>query len=276
MEKIRLALVIAVHNRWKHTEALLTQINTLSASSGFELCIHFLDDGSIDETSSQVHQHPISDRLTYLKGDGTYYWAKSMKIAQDSISGEIDYILWLNNDVKLTEDFFAKIMDAIETHPESILVGQTSSYSSGKITYGGLIRDGRHPLRVSRMGISSKFVPADTFNGNIVVIPKVINDLLGGIDGRFEHGYADLDFGYRASKRGISVLTMPGIMGNCERNEPQPPSRSIITNLKTDLSKKHVPIRSQFRFSYRHGGPEWLIYTVAPYIKRILGSSRMR
>jgi GT2 family glycosyltransferase len=276
MEKIRMAVLIAVHNRWSLTETLLTELNSQIHNSVFDLCIHLVDDGSIDETQEQIRRHPIESRITYLQGDGTNYWAKSMKVAQDSIRDEIDFILWLNNDVRIVDNFLIKILSAIKIYPEAILVGQTSDPISGRITYGGLTRDGRHPHRVSRLERSTKFVPADTFNGNIVVIPKATNDVLGGIEGRFEHGYADLDFGYRARRRGISVITMPGILGTCERNETWIPSRSIIANLKTELSRKRLPIRSQIRFSYRHGGPEWIIYAFAPYLKRFLGNKRSR
>jgi GT2 family glycosyltransferase len=276
MPKIRMAILVAVHNRWNLTDALLTEINAQISNSGIELCIHLFDDGSTDETQEQILQHPVATRITFLKGDGTLYWAKSMKMAEDSITDEIDYILWLNNDVKLVDDFFTEVLRAIQVHPKAILVGQTCDSVSGHVTYGGLIRTGRHPLRVSRLEMSTTFASADTFNGNIVVIPREANELLGGIEGSFEHGYADLDFGYRAKRLGIRVLTMPGILGSCNRNEVPLPSRSVISNIKTDLLKKHLPIRSQMRFCFRHGGPEWLIYAFAPYLKRILGRSKTR
>jgi hypothetical protein len=35
-------------------------------------------------------------------------------------------------------------------------------------------------------------------------------------------------------------------------------------------SKKYLPIRSQIRFCKRHGGVEWPIYVIAPYVRAIL------
>jgi GT2 family glycosyltransferase len=154
--------------------------------------------------------------------------------------------------------------------PESILVGQTSDPRSNQITYGGLKRIGRHPHRLQIINAQEKYELADTFCGNIVLIPSKINLSLSGIDGNYQHGYADYDFGYRAKKMGFNMQIIPGFLGTCLVNPPLLSSWNFLKYLKILTSKKYLPIRSQIRFCKRHGGPEWPIYVIAPYLRAIL------
>ena len=262
---VRVAVLMAVHNRWDLTSAAL--LNLATVPTEIELCVHIFDDGSTDITKSEL---PNYSTVTYLEGSGDNYWAKSMKNAQDSVSEPIDYFLWLNNDVSIADDFFHRILASIKLFPESILVGQTSDPLTGQITYGGLKRNGRHPHRLQIINAQEKFESADTFCGNIVLIPSRINLSLGGIDGAYEHGYADYDFGYRAKRMGFDIQIIPGFLGTCSLNSLLSSSWNLLNSLKILTSKKYLPIRSQIRFCKRHAGPEWPIYVVAPYIRAIL------
>jgi GT2 family glycosyltransferase len=235
--------------------------------SGVEVCIHIFDDGSSDSTSPELQKY---ERISYQRGNGDLFWAKSMKYAQDSVSESIDYFLWLNNDVSLADDFFHRILGSIKLLPDSILVGQTSDSLSNQITYGGLKRIGRHPHRLQTINAQEKYELADTFCGNIVLIPGRINLSLSGIDGEYEHGYADYDFGYRAKKMGFDIQIIPGFLGTCSANPPLLSSWNFFNALKTLTSRKYLPIRSQIRFCKRHGGVEWPIYVIAPYLRAIL------
>jgi GT2 family glycosyltransferase len=264
---VRIAVLMAVHNRWDFTLGALLKLAT--SPSDIELCIHIFDDGSTDNTKSELSNYL---NVTYLAGSGKNFWAKSMKYAQDSVSEPIDYFLWLNNDVSLADDFFHRILAAIKLFPESVLVGQTSDPWSKQITYGGLKRIGRHPHRLQIINSQEKYESADTFCGNIVLIPNSINKSLGGIDGEYEHGFADYDFGYRAKRMGFDIQIIPGFLGTCSVNAPLLSTLNFFNSLKILTSKKYLPIRSQIRFCKRHAGPEWLIYVLAPYLRAILNA----
>ena len=247
------------------TEKLINFLN--SSQDKFDISIHIVDDGSYDETEEKLRFHP---KITYIRGDGNLFWAKSMKLAQDSVIQPIDYLLWLNNDVELFPGFFDLLSDSVEKHPDSILVGQTIDPITREFTYGGLRRLGKHPHRMAKVHASNNFEAADTFCGNIVLIPKYINDVLGGIDGVFEHGYADYDFGLRATKLRIDIRVIPGSLGACSFN-PNPyigkTRREILSMM---LSRKYLPIRSQIRYTKRHSGIEWPIYVIIPYLRSVL------
>jgi len=270
-EKFRIAILIAVHNRWELTQGLLSKISVKDSS--FNKCIHIVDDGSIDDTQEKLL---CDSSVHYIRADGSHFWARSMKIAQDSVSEPIDYLLWLNNDVSLVDDFFHRILDSVKLFPDSILVGQTSDPLTNQVTYGGIKRIGRHPHRLQVLNSQEKHELADTFCGNIVLIPNRVNVTLGGIDGEYEHGLADYDLGYRAIKAGFEIRTIPGFLGTCPTNPPLPITLNPLRTLRILTSKKYLPIRSQIRFCKRHGGAEWPIYFLAPYIRTIFNLRRFK
>jgi GT2 family glycosyltransferase len=270
-EKFRIAVLMAVHNRWELTQEILSKISV--KDSPFNLCIHIVDDGSSDVTQEKLRCDPS---LNYIRVEGDLYWARSMKKAQDSVTEPVDYFLWLNNDVSLTDDFFHRILASIKLFPKSILVGQTSDPVSNLITYGGLNRIGRHPHRLKTITTHEKYESADTFCGNIVLIPSTINESLGGIDGKYEHGFADYDFGYRANKMGFDVRVIPGILGTCALNPPQLSGMSRLKSLKILRSRKYLPIRSQILFCKRHSGVTWPVYVISPYLRVFLKLKRFR
>jgi GT2 family glycosyltransferase len=268
MSKLRVAVLIAVHNRWEYTREVISRLT--KENDFFDFCVHVVDDGSTDETQTHYHDSP---RVTFIRTAGNNYWAKSMKVAQDSISEPIDFFLWLNNDVLLVDDFFRLIYRGVRDNPHCILVGQTSNARTNMATYGGLNRLGRHPLRFSEVKALSSYTNVDTFHGNIVLIPADANSILGGIDGGFQHGYADLDFGLRAIKSGFTIRALPGFLGICERNPNPFVGLSRWESLKTVLSIKFLPLRSQIRYCRRHGGVVWPIYVISPYLKILRNKS---
>jgi GT2 family glycosyltransferase len=265
-ERMRIAVLMSVHNRWEMTQEVLNKL--AKAPEAIRLCVHVVDDGSTDATNVEIARF---DNVNYLVANGDLFWAKSMKKAEESVIDAIDHFLWLNNDVNLSEDFFSTILKSINDFPNSILVGQTSNPITNEISYGGKKRIGRHPFRLSNIEAWTEHVAADTFCGNIALIPKQLSDDLGGIDGCFEHGYADYDFGYRAQKMGYKIWVIPGVLGTCAPNAIYTQSDTYLRTVKKIFQKKYLPIRSQFRFSRRHGGSEWFVYFLAPYVRTLLG-----
>jgi GT2 family glycosyltransferase len=265
MFKSRVAILIAVHNRWAYTQEIIYRLT--KENDFFEICIHIVDDGSTDETQDNLESFP---GVTLIRSNGNSYWAKSMKMAQDSVSESVDYFLWLNNDVLLVDEFYKVLYQAVQDNPRCILVGQTSDSANVATTYGGLRRNGRHPLRFKEVEALSTYEPADTFHGNIVLIPSEINLSLKGIDGVFQHGFADHDFGLRATKSSFAITVIPGVLGKCDRNPNPLLGKSRRESLQIILSVKFLPLKSQIRFCFRHGGPEWPIYAFSPYLKIIL------
>jgi GT2 family glycosyltransferase len=237
-------------------------------AAGVAISFIVFDDGSTDGTSRMVGELPLDASL--IRGDGTAFWANSMAAAEAAAFNkdtfaESDFILWLNDDVVLDDDALSRLTECAQNHVGSVVVGSMRDPMSGTVSYSGLRRGGAHPLRFDRVDPESVAQPVETFNGNLVLIPGHVAFRIGGIDGGFSHGLADIDYGLRCTRAGIPVILAPGTYGSCPRN-PSPAPGSLLqewsrfTGLKGGGNFKSL--RRILRKGYRKS---WLIYVSATY-----------
>lgn len=221
--------LLAAHNRKNTTLRCLQSLEVAAGHAAVSIHVYLFDDGSTDGTTDSVlERYPAT---TVLYGDGTNYWAASMAQAEQraaSESGPADVLLWLNDDVVLDQDALARLAKAHESHPSRVLVASMRDPASNKPTYGGLVRLGPHPLRFGLVEADvERPVPVDTFNGNLLAVPKRVVVEVGGIDGGFPHAWADIDFGLRLKRVNQPALLVPGTYGVCPRNPAAPRSSPL-------------------------------------------------
>ena len=260
--QLRVAVLMACHNRKKTTIQCLESLYAAKPSN-WDLKIYLVDDGSTDGTSEAVEQ--FDSAIQIIKGDGSWYWAYSMFQAEMAINEPHDSIMWLNDDIKLNIDSLSRISEQFALNPDSILIGQFKSSKNDELTYGGYIKYDKHPFHFKRLYAQDELKFADTLNGNLVFIPGAISKTIGPIDGEFAHAYADIDFGLRARAQGFKIGVIPGFVGVCDTN-PVPEFKNLIEELKSLVSTKSTPIKSQIRFLKRYGGIFWWIFIFTPFI----------
>lgn len=56
-------------------------------------------------------------------------------------------------------------------------------------------------------------------NGNLVLIPRCVYDLIGNISKDYHHSFGDWDYGIRALRKGIHVLLTAGVVGSTNRHD---------------------------------------------------------
>jgi GT2 family glycosyltransferase len=162
-----------------------------------------------------------------------------------------------------------KRADACNSYnPNSILIGQCRSSAEERITYGGYLKYDSHPFHFEQIYAVNDLMQVDTFNGNVVIIPKTVSDMVGRIDGVFAHAYADIDYGLRAKRLGVEMLVIPGFLGICDEN-PRIELKRLRDEIRHLVGTKSLPIKSQIRFLRRHGNLTWPIYLLGPFIKII-------
>ncbi len=267
---VYITAILACRNRRNQTLACLDSLFRQDlGSQDVRLAAVVVDDGSCDGTADAISERFPAVEL--LRGDGRLFWANAMAMAESAaITSRPDYLLWLNDDVVLDADAVRRLR-AVAMMPgwsSAIVAGALQDGESGRLTYSGVRRVDWHPMRYELVPPGDEPAEADTFNGNVVLVPRDVYGSVGGIDGCFAHAMADFDYGLRARRLGFPVVVMPGRAGCCTRgSSPLARDGSIREQLRTLLSPKGLPPRSLARYLYRHGGALWPVFVASPYVK---------
>lgn len=247
------AALICCHNRRETTLASLRAL--FSGPTTAHLRAFLVDDGSTDGTTQAVQAQGWPVKV--IAGDGSLFWAAAMALAERSaMQVGADFLLWLNDDTVIDETALDSLLSvSADFDHAAIVVAATRDPETGDLTYGGRRRTSRwHPQRLALMPPSPSPQTAETFNGNLVLVPRRVRLKVGPIDGLFPHAYADDDYGLRATRLGISVIQAPGTLATCPRPEEQARESLPWSDLQ---QPQGLPLRAQARFFRRHGGPAW-------------------
>ncbi|WP_083199489.1 glycosyltransferase family 2 protein [Microbacterium oleivorans] len=267
----RLTVIMTCHNRAALTERCVLQVLSEADDFSGSVRVVVLDDGSTDDTRERLEG---LRGVTVAKGDGSYFWARGMSTAEQialAQSPPPTHLLWLNDDVDLAPGSILKALSVSRKQPESVLVGATvSPILASDITYSGLVNTGPHPLRFSKAALGSKRL--DAFNGNFVMVPTSVIERVGGVDGRYSHALADIDYGVRVKRAGVPVILLDEPIGSCAANE-------VTFGSTREEWRKFVgpkgggnlkSLTRILRLITPHTWPFWLIATYAQWVRRAI------
>jgi GT2 family glycosyltransferase len=268
---MKVTAILACHNRRDRTLECLASYYAQHVPASVELSAVVVDDGSTDGTAEAVHdRYPVSE---VIHGDGGLYWGAGMALAESrALLNEPDHLLWLNDDVVLDSEALARLLRCVRRNRDGcIAVGAVRDPRTGRVTYSGIRRRGIHPLRVKLVEPATTPVEVEMFNGNVVLVPRAASMRAGLIDGQLGHRAADFDYALRAARVGVRSVLVPGTVGTCPRNEGADPWRdtslSLAQRLRLFLGPKGFPPRARARYLVRHGGPAWIVFWLAPYVR---------
>lgn len=266
-----LIFLIASYNRYELTRAAIAAVLSAPSSAPVKRTVVLVDDGSPDRTAERVREE-FRDGVEVLEGDGSFFWAKSMAVAEDHALGIADslegtLVVWLNDDVALEKDALDRLRIGAEKFPNGLVVGTMVDPQSKAPTYGGFRRVGSHPLAFAIQPPGEDAINLDTLNGNLVGVPAAVARQLGGIDGGFAHAWADIDYGQRALTSGYAVILLPGVFGTCARNASHS-SASMVTEWRHFTSIKGAGNPASTRRLLRRLAPNtWWFWWTATYVK---------
>lgn len=243
-------------NRCRSTVACLESLFAQQGiGSDFSLAVFLVDAGSSDGTKDAVNAAFPSVRIA--AATPTTYWGGGMRLAsQVAQDCPADYDLWLNDDVVLRPTAIRTLLEtAAATGAVAgtcLVVGQMVD-ADGRASYGGFVR-ASSPLGFEHVGIHDEAVRCDTFNGNLVLVPRAVTVQLGSIDAAFPHGMGDIDFGLRAKREGFANIQAPGVLGTCDTHLPTRPAGGRRARLRDVTSIKRLPPRAWWTFCRRYAG----------------------
>lgn len=280
MELKTIAVLMTCYNRKHKTLASLKAIFNQKIPADIQLQVYLVDDGSTDGTSEAVTQ--TYSQVKIIPGDGGLFWNGGTRLAfAKALQDNHNYYLWLNDDTTLYPEAIEKLLSTsdqiIKTgQANPVIVGSTCDPETGNLTYGGMVRSAWwHPLKFKLVQPTEQPQPCHTMNGNCVLIPRPVAQVVGNLDPNFVHSTGDIDYGLRVRKEGSSVWLAPGYVGTCTTN---PPEADIWDNQNLTLSQrlqkikqpKGLPVQEWKIFAQRHAGLLWPFYWGLPYLRLLL------
>ncbi len=277
-------LIIALmtcHNRREKTVASIGRFMSCELPDGYDRNVVLADDGSTDGTAEAVSA--AFQDVVIERGDGNLFWNRGMLRAwQRALELKPDYVLWLNDDTLLYPDALSHLLETDAWIRETsgqpgIAVGSTEN-ARGELSYGGAVSgEGMSRFKLRKVVPAATPQPAETMNGNCVLVPREVFARIGLLNGVFRHGMGDNDYGFRARKAGVPIWVMPGFAGRCDNDNFVPGSFNDRTlplkqRWKKIMSPKGLPPASWWVFCRSHAGFFWPLFWAWPYAKVILTS----
>ncbi|MBL1293149.1 MAG: glycosyltransferase family 2 protein [Thiotrichales bacterium] len=253
------AILLTCFNRKEKTLSCLRSIYEQSKVDDLTLKIFLVDDGSTDGTHSAVKN--AFPEVNVLHGNGHLYWNGGMNLAwKAAIKENFDFYIWLNDDVSLSPNALAAIFEAFAEayaacQTDSVVVGSFHETDGHSHAYGGLcVKKSVWGMTKTHVIPSDIIQQCDTFNGNLVLIPKSVVNVIGLLDEHYTHSFGDIDYGLRCMAKGIPMYITPDYLGECPRNTTEgtwlDPNSSLTERYKRLVRPTGLP-PSEYFYSYK-------------------------
>lgn len=247
--KTNIAVLITCFNRKEKTLKCLKMLEKQKVVFDTFVC----DDGSTDGTFSAIKQ--MFPNVFLIRGTGNLFWNRGMLNAWEYAinKNQYDYFIWLNDDVELFDDAFLQLLRINDLCNESAIVCGACCSKYNNFTYGGKFRDGSPVIP------NGHLQEIYYLNGNCVLVPISVVEKIGLLDKLFEHHLGDYDYGLRAIKAGIKVVSSTSYIGICESNDIiGDRSRKSNTNIWKRFKTLYSPLGYnpiiRFKYQNRHMG----------------------
>jgi GT2 family glycosyltransferase len=206
---MRIAVLLTCFNRKEKTRKCLNQLFNLKN----DLDIYLVDDGCTDGTSEIILKE--FPQVNLIKGSGNLFWNKGMNLAwEHAARNDYDYYLWLNDDVVLYENCFEELFYCVTlTENKAIISGIIESSDKKETLYGG------YDFNKKLIRPNGTLNLIRNLNGNVVLIPKKVYNVLGNLDMHYHHDLGDVDYGFRAQNSNIGVYTTRIAIASGEKND---------------------------------------------------------
>lgn len=279
---LKIYAIITSHNRRESTLKCLGCLASAANTAGVNLKAILVDDGSFDGTADAVESD--FDWVKVIRGDGSLFWNRGMHLGfAEALKLDADAYLWVNDDTHVNENALLNIINTWQQlekkHGKPVVVsGATADKDTGKITYGGDVsRSKLRRFTYRKVWDAHEPMLCDVAQGNFLLIPLAVAQVVGNLDPEFEHAFGDIDYTLRVRRAGFGVYVAPGVAGYCTNNHTaqgsfNDDSLSLRQRWEMMMQRKGLPPRSWLHFTRRHGGLMWPLYFVWPYVSMVVGS----
>lgn len=201
---VAIAILIACHNRRQTTLACLDKLYGIRK----DIDVYCVDDNSIDGTADAIREE--FPQVNLIHGDGNLFWCRGMRKAwiEASRSKDYDFYFWLNDDLLLYDYCFDEMLESsrIMDH-KAVIAGLVQETTTKRVIYGGFDKS-KHLISAN-----GELNEVYNLNGNFVLVPKSVFDIIGVFDPIYHHDLGDVAYGHEAHKQGLHVCTSRRYIG---------------------------------------------------------------
>ena len=267
---MKTAVLLTTYNRKSTTLNCIESVTKNSCYNENLFDIYIADSNSEDKTLEEINNLKLN--INAFNVGNNIYWSQGMNLAWKMAKKvyDYDYYFWLNDDTELNKSSFEIMFDSYKKAcNNSIIIGVTSD-NKNNISYGG-----RRSPEGELISPNGSIQEVDYINGNFVLIPKNVFNLIGFLDKKFTHSLGDIDYGLRAKKKDIKIFVSSRIIGNCSKNEIRSydsiikilrSENNIIKRTKRLNSPLMIPFKEFFFFNKKHFGTIKIIKFILGYL----------
>lgn len=258
---IKVEIVTPVHNRRVETLQFLRSLKRCD-SSGMELHIIVVDDGSTDGTAEAVSAK-FPD-VEIIHGDGNlWYTAGANRGIEAALRHDPDYILSVNNDSIFDEKCILNMVNCAEKYPRSVIGSLLLDWSTPhkifqvapkwELSRGGY----RHWRQQTVWTVPKDPWEVELIVGNCVLFPVGVIREVGLMDEKRFDQYGDAEYTPRMRRRGWRLLIEPRAKVFCKPND-------LVTGFR------QLPLRKKFHALFSNStGP----YSLKRRVNMTLGGA---
>jgi GT2 family glycosyltransferase len=202
-------VLIPSHNNKKE---VLEILGCLDRQTYNNLQTILVDDGSADNTADEVSKS-YPETVT-LKGDGNLWWTGANVMGVDYIlrvAGKDDFILLLNNDLVVENDYVEKLVNASRHFGRAVAGSVLFDYDNHDFVESGVRLSTELDLIVNRdreLFLNTDYdTGVDTLPGRGTLVPIEVFRKIGNFNReKLPHYGADYEFTVRARRAGYKLI----------------------------------------------------------------------
>jgi GT2 family glycosyltransferase len=202
LNKLPLVSIIIVNHNGKHL--LLDCFKSLSYINYPNYEIVLVDNNSTDNSLEFIKDN--YPRTIIIRLEKNYGYAEPNNIGAKKANGK--YLLFLNNDTKVTPNFLNELVHAIESDEKIAICQSLLLRFDGTVDSAGDFVD-KYGCAFSSKTIPKKTSPIFSARGACMMIKKNVFNKLEGFDEKFFASFEDVDLGWRAWINEYKVVIVP-------------------------------------------------------------------
>lgn len=212
------SIIIPVFNKSELTKNCIESIYKYTDTKNFELII--IDNGSTDDTAQIISNFSKQyNNIIYIRNTHNLGYAKANNIGVRL--AKYEYILLLNNDTVVTDNWLNPLSDIIDNDKSVAAVGSKLLFQNEKIQHAGvaIVKDipfGDHLVARHLYYGYSKSAPEvnilmeyQALTGACLLIRKSRYFEVGGLDEEYWNAYEDVDFCFKLREKGYKLVYQP-------------------------------------------------------------------